>query len=105
MTTPSSSKPPPEARIRIIKSSCRCFVASLIGLVPVVGLPFALGAILRSHRLGRSAAEGNPARRYLTAARRFGFLGFFLSLVFAVLGCYLFAAFELGWSSGSSGSS
>jgi hypothetical protein len=105
METPLSAKLPPEAKIRMIKSSWRCLVASLIGMIPVIGLPFALGAVLRSRRLEQSAAEGNPARRYVTAARRFGLFGFFISIVFLVLGCFLFAAFESGLTPGPSGSS
>ena len=34
-----------EAKIRMLNGSLRCFVFGLLGLIPVVGLPFALAAL------------------------------------------------------------
>jgi hypothetical protein len=38
----------PELKIRMLKHSLQCFAFSLIGLIPVIGLSFALGALWRA---------------------------------------------------------
>jgi hypothetical protein len=35
----------PEMKIKVLKSSIRCLVLGLLGLIPVIGLPFALAAL------------------------------------------------------------
>jgi hypothetical protein len=35
----------PEFKIRMLNHSLQCFIFSLIGLIPVIGLPFALAAL------------------------------------------------------------
>ena len=35
----------PSAKIQMIKSSMRCFAFGLLGLLPVIGLPFAIAAL------------------------------------------------------------
>ena len=35
-----------EAKIRMLKNSLRCFVCGLLGLLPVIGLPFAITALV-----------------------------------------------------------
>jgi hypothetical protein len=35
----------PELKIRMLRSSFRCFVFGLLGLIPLIGLPFALAAL------------------------------------------------------------
>jgi uncharacterized membrane protein YvlD (DUF360 family) len=53
----------PAAKIRMMKDSIRCLVFGLFGLMPVIGLPFALAALWVS---GRARAQEkhfwNPAR-------------------------------------------
>jgi hypothetical protein len=62
--------------ITVINASLRCFVFGLVGLVPVIGLPFAVAAIVQSRKVGRaSGSEWNPAEGYLRAARGIGPLG------------------------------
>ena len=39
------------AKIRMLKGSLRCFVCGLLGLLPVIGLPFALAALWISGRV------------------------------------------------------
>lgn len=55
----------PAAKIRMMKGSLRCFVFGLLGLLPVIGLPFALAALWTS---GRARAHEkyfwNAARPY-----------------------------------------
>ena len=43
----------PDARVKIqmIKGSLRCFVFGLLGLLPVIGLPFAIAALWVSGRV------------------------------------------------------
>jgi len=35
----------PEMKIRMLRSSIRCFGLGLLGLIPIIGLPFALAAL------------------------------------------------------------
>ena len=41
----------PSAKIQMLKSSMRCFVFGLLGLLPVIGLPFAVAALGHSVRV------------------------------------------------------
>jgi hypothetical protein len=43
--------PDAEAKIRMLNSSMRCFVFGLLGLIPLIGLPFALAALWISGRV------------------------------------------------------
>jgi hypothetical protein len=103
---PSDSETSAPRRIAVIRSSVRCFVYSLIGLVPGLGLPFAVAAIVRCRKLrATSGVEWNPAGGYVTAARRLAILGFLASVAAVVLVCFILPAIgpDLGW--GASGSS
>jgi hypothetical protein len=92
--TPSNAASPWRRRIAAIESSLRCFVYSLIGLVPLVGLPFALAAIVRSRHVPKTDTLGwNPADRYLRAARHLGPLGFLTTTIFLVLVVFVLPAF------------
>jgi len=55
----------PAVKIKMMKASLRCFILGLLGLLPVIGLPFALGALWVS---GRARVQEkyfwNPARPY-----------------------------------------
>lgn len=102
---PSNSDSPVQNRIAAIKSSLRCFVYSLIGLVPVIGIPFALAAIVRSRQAQKAAgSDWNPGDRYLNAARRIGPLGFLTSAVFVLLVGFVLPAFWRDLGSCSFGS-
>jgi hypothetical protein len=37
-----------EAKIRMLKCSLHCYVCGLLGLLPVIGLPFAIAALVMS---------------------------------------------------------
>jgi len=55
----------PSAKIRMLKSSMRCFVFGLLGLIPLIGLPFALSALWISGRVRvREKQLWNAARPY-----------------------------------------
>ena len=58
--------PTPAQKIRVIEETLRCFAFSLLSLIPLVGLPFAILTIVR-HRKIRAAEDGewNPAQLYL----------------------------------------
>ena len=66
----------PRERAALIRLSLWCFVLSLVGLVPVAGVPFAVATIWAGGRARRIGTDWNPAARYLTAARRIAPLGF-----------------------------
>jgi hypothetical protein len=83
---PPNSDSPLGQRIAAVKSSLRCFVYSLVGLVPLIGIPFAVAAIVRSRQVQEAVSlDWNPADRYLRAARRIGPLGILTSAIFLFL--------------------
>ena len=52
-------------KIQMLKSSMRCFTYGLLGLLPVFGLPFALGALFISGRVRvKEKLFWNAARPY-----------------------------------------
>jgi hypothetical protein len=87
--TPSTPDSPLQTRIAAVKSSLRCFVYSLIGLVPLIGIPFAAAAIVRSRQVQKALRSD----RYLNAARRIGPLGFLTSAIFVLLVGFVLPAF------------
>jgi hypothetical protein len=53
----------PAAKIRMMKASIRCLVLGLLGMLPLIGLPFALAAMLFSFRARREERRlWNPAK-------------------------------------------
>lgn len=63
------------------ENSIRCFLCGLAGLIPLLGVPCCIIAIVfyaRTRRL--SQGEWNPARRYLLAGLIFALTGILLSL-------------------------
>lgn len=73
-------------RIEITRASLCCFGYSLIGLVPLIGIPFSLAALAQIPKARKAAgSDWNPADRYLAAARRIAPLGFLTSIAFLVI--------------------
>jgi hypothetical protein len=76
-----------EAKIRMLKNSLRCFVFGLLGLIPLVGLPFALAALWISGCVRAKEKQlWNAARPYriwgvVCAAAGTIFWGFILMLI------------------------
>ena len=75
------------AKIKMLNSSMRCFVFGMLGLIPLIGLPFALAALWIS---GRARVEEkqmwNAARPYriggvVCAAGGTIFWGFILTII------------------------
>lgn len=55
----------PAAKIRMLQSSMRCFVFGLLGLIPLIGLPFAVSALWISGRVRVKEKQlWNAARPY-----------------------------------------
>ena len=73
--------PTPADKVRVIEQSLRCFVFGLLSLIPLLGLPFAVLAVVR-HRDAWSQAdrEWNPARLYLVWGFGLAWLGGLISL-------------------------
>jgi len=77
----------PSAKIRMLQSSMRCFVFGVLGLLPLIGLPFALAALWISGRIRIQEKQlWNAARPYriwgvVCAALGTVFWGLLLTLV------------------------
>jgi len=55
----------PSAKIQMLKSSMRCFVFGLLGLLPVIGFPFAIAALWISGQVRAAERQlWNAARPY-----------------------------------------
>ena len=55
----------PSAKIKMIKSSMQCFAFGLLGLLPVIGLPFAIAALWISGQIRVKEKQlWNAARPY-----------------------------------------
>ena len=69
----------PTAKIQMLKSSLKCLVYGLLGLLPVIGLPFAVAALVISGRVRvRQKKFWNAARPYWIFGVVCGCLGTFL---------------------------
>jgi hypothetical protein len=55
----------PAAKIKMMKGSIRCLIFGVLGLLPIIGLPFALGALWLSGRVQvKEKLFWNAARPY-----------------------------------------
>ncbi|MGA2180162.1 MAG: hypothetical protein ABSH15_11345 [Verrucomicrobiota bacterium] len=76
-----------DAKIQMLQSSVRCFVCGLLGLLPVIGLPFAIAALWISGRVRvKEKQMWNAAQSYRTwgvvcAAGGTVFWGFILTII------------------------
>lgn len=69
-------------RIALIRRSLTAFVCGLVGLVPVLGMPFGAAAIVLFVTVRRSkGTEWNPAESYLDRAVVLALIGLILTLV------------------------
>jgi hypothetical protein len=75
------------AKIQMLKNSLRCFMFGLLGLIPLIGLPFALVALGISGRVrAKEKYFWNPAKPYrvwgvVFAATATIFWGFILTIL------------------------
>ena len=73
-------------RIDGIRKSLAAFVCGLFGLVPAIGIPFAVAAIVYFIRARlRKNAEWNPAETHLDWGVRFAILGLVITLLLVAL--------------------
>jgi hypothetical protein len=83
MTPPPSSSAPMD-RVGVIQRSLRCFTLGLIGLLPGLGIPFAIVALAIHFQVRREIGSNwNPAQQYLTWGLATAICGLFLTLVIA----------------------
>jgi hypothetical protein len=75
----------PSAKIRMLNNSLRCFVCGLLGILPVIGLPFAIAALWLS---GRVCIQ---EKYFWNAARPYRIWGVVVAALGAVLGSGILA--------------
>jgi hypothetical protein len=64
-----------------IESALRCFTCGLLALVPLLGLPFAVTAVILYTKSSRhSADDWHPARRYALLGLTFALVGSFVTI-------------------------
>lgn len=75
-------------KVEMIQLSLRCFTLGLIGLLPVLGIPFAVIAVSNYFRVRRLVGgQWNPAQTYLAWGLATALSGLFLTVVaFFVVG-------------------
>lgn len=64
----------PLVRLELMKRSLRCFVCGWFGLIPVLGLPLSICAVVLFARV-RAEGVSTPADRYLNWGLALGLLG------------------------------
>jgi hypothetical protein len=88
----------PRLRIEVLEKSMRGFACGWIGLIPVLGGPLAIYAILLYFQVQRlSGEERNPAQRYLLAGLALGLLGAIFS---CLVSCALTMLAYRAWFAG-----
>ncbi len=72
------------AKIEMLKNSLRCFVFGLVGLLPIIGFPFAIVSLLFSAKVRTGQKHfWNAARPYWIGGLVFSGLGILFSLTLA----------------------
>jgi hypothetical protein len=72
----------PFDKIQLIRGSLRCFAFGIVGVLPGIGLPFAIVALGEVFRINRhKGSTWNPAERYLTVGALLASLGLGLTLL------------------------
>ena len=81
MTTPPPTSPPID-KVQVIERSLRCFTLGLLGIFPVLGIPFAIAALANHFHVQRLVGpHWNPAQTYLTWGLATALCGLFLTVV------------------------
>ena len=76
-----------DAKIKMLEDSIQCLVCGMLGLLPVIGFPFALAALVLSVKVrARQKNNWNAARAYrvwgvVCAATGTIFWGFILTII------------------------
>lgn len=85
MTLPADN-PPPMDKIEVIQRSLGAFGFGLPGIVPFIGTPFAIVALMHNSRINRRIGEQwNPAQRYLFWGSVCARIGVTLTIIFSLL--------------------
>ena len=72
--------------VRLIERSLHCYTLSLLGLIPVLGLPASLLALVVGFSLPVGEGESwNPARTHLLLGRLLAVLGFLGSSILVLI--------------------
>jgi hypothetical protein len=84
----------PFDKVQVIDRSLRCFAFGLVGLLPVIGFPFAIIALGEyTHVKRRKGSIWNPAERYLGIGSLCATAGLGLSLlIVAVIALEIWSA-------------
>jgi hypothetical protein len=77
------------AKITMLKGSSRCFVCGMLSLVPVIGLPFAVSALIAAGRV--RVRE----KRYWNAARPYRIWGVVCAITGIVVGLGVFTIYAM----------
>jgi hypothetical protein len=77
--------PAAEVKIRMLQNSLRCFVCGLLGLLPVIGLPFAFAALVLSGQVRAGQ------KKYWNAARPYWILGVISAMAGTLFWCFIFS--------------
>jgi len=84
--TPRADHPPAMDKIELIQRSLRAFGFGLPGIVPFLGTPFAIIALVQNSRIKRRGRGlWNPAQRYLWWGAVCARIGVTLTLIFTLL--------------------
>lgn len=84
--TPPAANPPPMEKIELIQRSLSAFGFGLPGIVPFLGTPFAIVALVQNSRIKhRRGALWNPAQRYLFWGSVCARIGTNLTIIFTLL--------------------
>lgn len=84
MTAPPDSLPSMD-KTELIERSLRVFFFGMPGLIPFLGTPFAIIAMVNSARIKRRGPPWNPAQRYLFWGTTCAHIGTGLTVIIAVL--------------------
>ena len=80
--TPTHANPASMDKIEVIQRSLRCFTLGLIGIVPLLGVPFALFALDNFRQVRRGlGTQWNPAQTYLRWGLATAISGLFLTVI------------------------
>ena len=84
--TPPAANLPPMDKIELIQRSLSAFGCGLPGIVPFLGTPFAIVALMHNSRIKRRGGMlWNPAQRYLSWGSVCARIGLTLTIIFTLL--------------------
>jgi len=86
MTAPPAIAAPLMDKIELIETSISAFFFGVSGIIPFLGTPFGIVALIQNSRIKRRAgSEWNPAQRYLLWGVVCARIGLTLTIIFTLL--------------------